>query len=92
MILRTPSELGHLAREVRTLRRLTQAHLATQVGVSRKWVIDLEAGKRTAELALVLRTLNALGVEIDARVRGSKAAAPPKVDINDIVAASRRRK
>jgi len=34
--------------------------------VSRRWLSDLEAGKATAEIGLVLRTLDALGIELDA--------------------------
>ena len=91
MNCRTPRDLGHLVRHVRTLRRMTQVSLASLVGASRKWVIDLEAGKATADLSLVLRTLNALGIELDARVRQG-AASPASADIDDIVASARRRK
>lgn len=65
---------------------LTQASLAERIGVSRKWVHELEAGKTTAELGLVLRALHALDLEIDIRVPG--AARPPsagKVDLDDLL-------
>ena len=88
MIIRTPRELGHLVRDARTRRALTQAQLADEVGVSRKWIIDLEAGKRTTDLSLVLRTLNALQLALaitDGPQRRTKRAL---VDIDAIVAAS----
>lgn len=66
MIIRTSTELGLLVRDHRTRRELTQAELAERIGASRKWVIDLEAGKRTAELSLVLRALNVLRIELHA--------------------------
>jgi HTH-type transcriptional regulator / antitoxin HipB len=43
----------------------TQAELAAAAGVSRRWLSDLEAGKTTAELSLILRTLDALGIGLD---------------------------
>lgn len=89
MIVRHPKELGPLVRDHRTGRGLTQAALAAQVGVSRKWVIDLEAGKRTADLSLVLRTLNVLGLELDARPRASRTTTRGELDIDAIVDAAR---
>ncbi|MFN2400086.1 MAG: helix-turn-helix domain-containing protein [Gemmatimonadaceae bacterium] len=90
MIVRNPKELGHLVRDHRSRKRLTQAHLAFEVGVSRKWIIDLEAGKRTTDLSLVLRTLNVLGVELDARNRSRRQAKYEAYDIDAIVEEARR--
>ncbi len=90
MIVRTPNELGLLVRDARTQRRLTQADLAAQVGASRKWIIDLEAGKQTTDLSLVLRTLNVLGIELDARIRPPGEVKNKAVDIDAIVDAARR--
>ena len=41
--------------------------LARRAGVSRQWLIELERGKQTAEVSLVLRTLAAAGLQIDVR-------------------------
>lgn len=90
MIVHTPRDLGHLVRECRTKRLLTQARLAAAVGVSRKWIIDLEAGKTAADLSLVLRTLRALGVELDARERAGKKATKDRIDLDAIVEAAGR--
>lgn len=92
MLIRSARELGHLARDARTAGRLTQAQLAERVGVSRKWIIDLESGKRAADLSLVLRTLNVLGFELDVRHRaiGAEAGAPTGIDA--VVEASRPRR
>jgi len=87
MIVRSATELGHLARDRRRELALTQAELAGRVGVSRKWIIDLEAGKRTADLSLVLRTLNVLGMEIDVR---APSTGPGASVVDDVVRASRR--
>jgi y4mF family transcriptional regulator len=88
MIIRDPKELGSLIKHVRTRRGLTQADLAMQVGASRKWIIDLESGKRTTDLSLVMRTLNVLGIALDAHERSE--ATSNEVDIDAIVDAARR--
>jgi HTH-type transcriptional regulator / antitoxin HipB len=84
MRVRSAAELGHLARDRRRGQRLTQAQLAERVGVSRKWIIDLERGKRTADLSLVLRTLNVLGLELDVGHRSHSS------DLDAVVGADRR--
>lgn len=88
MIIRTSKELGSLVREYRSLRNLTQANLAASVGVSRKWLVDLERGKRTVDLSLVFRTLHALGVEIDAQDATGRATANG-VDLDELIRRSR---
>jgi HTH-type transcriptional regulator/antitoxin HipB len=64
MLLRTPTDLGSAIRERRRQLNLDQSDLAKQVGVSRKWVIDVEKGKARAEIGLVLRTLDVLGIRL----------------------------
>lgn len=44
---------------------LSQADLAARAGVSRKWIYEFEAGKATAELGLVIRVLEQLGLALD---------------------------
>jgi transcriptional regulator with XRE-family HTH domain len=46
---------------------MTQADLAGAAGVSRRWLLDLESGKPTAQIGLVLRTLQALGLVVEAQ-------------------------
>ena len=60
--------IRNLAAAVRGRRRdlgLTQAELALRAGVSRKWVYEFEAGKPSAELRLILRVLDALGLTLE---------------------------
>jgi HTH-type transcriptional regulator/antitoxin HipB len=45
--------------------RLSQSELAKRSGISRKWISEFEAGKATAEFALVIRILEALGLSLD---------------------------
>jgi HTH-type transcriptional regulator/antitoxin HipB len=42
----------------------TQSELATRAHVSRQWISEFETGKPTAELGLVIRLLDALGLHL----------------------------
>lgn len=57
-----PEQLGRAVRLKRQEKGLSQSALAAQLGVERKWVIRLESGNPKAELGLVLRALDALGL------------------------------
>src|SRR2546429_2374076 len=46
---------------------LDQKSLAASVGVSRQWIVEIEKGKAGAPLGLVLRTLGAIGIVLDAQ-------------------------
>jgi len=61
--LRTVEKLGSTIRLKRKEKGLSQAALAARLGVERKWVLRLEAGNHAAELGLVLKALEALGVQ-----------------------------
>lgn len=55
---------------------MSQAELARRAGVSRKWVHEFERGKPTAELSLVLRALEALGLGLEIGVPSEDDAGP----------------
>lgn len=65
--IRTADDISQLVKERRKELGLSQAGLAEKAGVSRQWIVDLERGKPTAEVALVLKTLAAAGLHLDAR-------------------------
>lgn len=92
MIVKSPAELGHLVRDSRTRNGITQANLAAQVGASRKWIIDLESGKRTADLSLVLRTLNVLGIELNAGPRTKRGTSDDAIDLDELIAQTQQLK
>jgi HTH-type transcriptional regulator / antitoxin HipB len=74
-----------LALSLRARRRelgMTQSQLAKAAGVSRRWLSDLETGKSTAEVGLVLKVVNTLGLVLDAR---PELADPAAVDIDEIL-------
>jgi y4mF family transcriptional regulator len=54
-------DLGAALRLTRKALRLTQADLALAAGVGLRFVVELEAGKPTVQLELVLRVIDALG-------------------------------
>lgn len=91
MAIRTPADLGAIIREQRKLLELDQATLAKKVGVSRQWVVGIERGRARAELGLVLRALNELGLQLEAFLPNPKPRRSGP-DIDAIVAAARKGK
>jgi HTH-type transcriptional regulator/antitoxin HipB len=65
MRIRNERDLGAVVRSEREDRGWSQQELADAAGVSKRWLVAVEAGKAGAEVGLVLRTLAALGVEVD---------------------------
>ena len=100
MRIRTPADLGALIRDHRTRLGLDQKSLAEKVGVSRQWIVDVEKGKTRAEIGLLLRTVGALGIALDAEKEGPRKPkdtslshdADAHVDIDAIVDSARRKR
>lgn len=65
-IIETPAAAGAIIRARRTARGLSQQTLAETAGVSRKFLIDLEAGHDRAELGKTLAVMAALGLTLSA--------------------------
>ncbi len=63
----TMREAAAVVRELREDREWSQAELAKRAGVSRSFVVDLEAGKPTIEAARFLDVVQALGLEMGLR-------------------------
>lgn len=74
MRIETPKALGLYIRDRRSALKLSQAELARRIGVSRDWIIGIEQGKPRAELGLVLKALDALGLIVDIREPAAPAA------------------
>jgi y4mF family transcriptional regulator len=79
--------LGGAVRERRRTLGWTQATLAGKVGVTRDWVMDLEAGRGNPQLRHLLRALDVLGLQLiverdentgDAKSQSERHAGPPE--------------
>lgn len=63
--LRTTQRLAAALKDARLRAGLTQLELAGLAGVSRRWLVDFEAGRSPrSELHMVLSTIAALGLEL----------------------------
>jgi y4mF family transcriptional regulator len=62
----TPAAAGAIIRARRQERGLSQQSLAVAAGVSRKFIVDLEAGHERAELGKTLAVLHTLGLSLTA--------------------------
>ena len=60
----SPSELGEIVRAVRRALGLRQDQLAGAAGVGVRFIVDLEAGKPTAQLGKALTVLATLGCHV----------------------------
>ena len=90
MLIRTPADLGAAIRDRRRQLGLDQASLAKRIGVSRQWVVGIEQGRGRAELGLVLRALNALGIPFTTANDDNRPRAETGIDIDAIVDAARK--
>ena len=57
----SPKDLGVAVRDARKSLQLTQSQLALEAGVGVRFIVDIEAGKPTVQLASALRVIDALG-------------------------------
>lgn len=80
MQIETSRDLGLRIRDQRLRLRKSQAALATSVGVSRSWVIQMERGNPGAEIGLVLKALQALGLRMDVAGGGEESARDQQSD------------
>lgn len=61
---------------------LTQTELALRVGVSRKWISTFEQGSAKAELELVLRLIDTLGLDLVIVDRTPPKSMSSEKDVN----------
>lgn len=77
MKLKAMRDVGALVRSARRDRGLTQAELASLVGVGREWVVRLEKGSPRVEAQKVLDVLSALGLVLDVSPSNQAPRRPP---------------
>jgi HTH-type transcriptional regulator/antitoxin HipB len=78
-------DLAVCIKQARNDRGWTQAQLAEQAGVSRDWVIGLEAGKASVELGLVLRTMKALGLPLSISPQPNANESSGGINLDEIL-------
>lgn len=61
---------------------LTQTELAKRAGVSRKWISTFESGSSRAELELVIRLIDTLGLDLVIVDRTPPIEVTPKKTVN----------
>ncbi len=88
MQIRRPSDIGMLVRSVRRSLMLSQDQLAHRLDVSRAWIVQMEQGKPSVRLDLVLRVLNELEIALSANsetaTEKEPASSPEHADAIDI--------
>ncbi|MFN7265545.1 MAG: helix-turn-helix transcriptional regulator [Phenylobacterium sp.] len=61
----TPADIGDIIRKTRKAASLRQDELAGAAGVGLRFIVDLEAGKPTAQIGKTIQVLNALGCSFE---------------------------
>ena len=67
-----PEELGQYLLKERKQLKLTQKEISEFADVGRKFIIEIEKGKTTAQLGKVFELLNSLGLELHLVKRGEE--------------------
>ncbi len=76
MRLRLASDIGNVIRNERKDSGMSQSEMAAVAGVSRKWLSDVENGKDTAEIGMVLMVLRKLRIDLQVAERPQPAVDP----------------
>jgi len=63
-IIRTPEALGILIKEFREASEMTQLDLAGLANTGNRFIVELEKGKPTLQLGLVLKVIDLMGLEL----------------------------
>lgn len=66
----SPALLGATFREARARRGLTQAQVAEQLGMSERYVVELEQGKPSIQTDRTFALLRLLDIDIQTGLRG----------------------
>jgi HTH-type transcriptional regulator/antitoxin HipB len=94
MPIRTPGDLGLLIRDRRKQLGLDQQALAQRAGVSRQWIVEVEQGKSRAAIGLLLKTLRALDLDLEATPAPSESRpdGPGAIDLDRVIDRAKSRK
>lgn len=78
--IHNPAELGVVIRALRKSAGVRQDDLAASVGVSKQFATDVEHGKPTAQVGLLMKVLEELGGRLEVEVPDSVKAAIDEVN------------
>jgi HTH-type transcriptional regulator / antitoxin HipB len=94
MRIRNATDIGLIIRDRRKALGLDQKALAARAGVGRQWIVSVEKGKPRAEVDLILRTLDALGLRVlvEASESSPTSRGTAAVDLNAVIDRARRRR
>lgn len=73
--IHTPRQLGQILKGQRSTRHLTQAEVATRVGLLPKTVSKLERDPDTATLGSLFKLLSSLQLELVVRTKSNSSAS-----------------
>lgn len=73
IVISSVDDIGRAIRSARKKQGLTQQQFADIVGVGVRFLSELERGKSTAEVGLVLRVLEGAGFDVSLRPRNFSA-------------------
>jgi HTH-type transcriptional regulator/antitoxin HipB len=85
VLVNSINDLAAAIRGRRLRAGLSQEQVAARTGVSRQWVGELERGKSTAELGLVLGLLDALELNVELEDRESEEYPTVSVDLDGVL-------
>lgn len=63
-----PASLGSILREARTMRGLTQQALSDELGVSKRYIVEMEQGKPTKAIERLFDYLRETGVTLHGEI------------------------
>lgn len=84
MLIDNVTAIGQLVRERRTEARLTIRSFAAAAGVGTRFISELENGKESCEIGLVLRVLNHLGIGLHANAGDWHPAPQSESDVDEL--------
>ena len=67
MIIKNSKDMGHMVRNTRKDKKITQAQLAAAAGDGVRFIVDLESGKETIALNKALKVLTVLGLDTEVK-------------------------
>jgi y4mF family transcriptional regulator len=80
MLVKSSEEIGMVVKNTRKSQGLTQEKLAKLCNIGARFIVDLENGKPTCQIAKTLIVLNGLGIKVDL----TAPAANPLVDYIEV--------